>query len=413
MMVATHQQSTAYYRLTLTHLKIGDHIAFVRASTAGCQGSSTSSMNMTSTKLTATLAAPAEDVKLCIATVSGSIFNGNADQLTDEMFYDEGLLIRPSMRVKQHALITSSTQTVSTSSIIFDSDESTIYVSDYVNGQIQRMESSGTSSTPIITVFANGLTQIMGMYKDSTTVNSDIFACDLHPGNIWRIPYNHPSNPSVHNKVQLTLLTSNGVPTNDNIIELPIDLVVDSDLHEIFVLSGGHNGKVIKLYQTENEVNGGDTYRMIEWMPENAALSLPGTSGMILGGGITMNDKWIYFSCHGTGNIFKMSRHKNGNNALVMTSLVENGYFQLPQDLVLAGNVLLVADLMANNVYIVREGEEEEVSIEIAANDLNYPRGIAYYHDDDDHSKTKLYVTELNPNRVVEILFEDGHGFQN
>ena len=76
---------------------------------------------------------------------------------------------------------------------------------------------------------------------------------------------------------------------------------------------------------------------------------------------------------------------------------------------------LLVADLYGNAVYMVRhaseelEEEDERVSargvrrVELAAIDLHYPRSVAY-------EEGRMFVTEMSPNRVVEIVFDLDQG---
>jgi hypothetical protein len=72
-------------------------------------------------------------------------------------------------------------------------------------------------------VFATGLAQIMGM----TNANDrfDIYAVVFNPGQLYRIPHNHASNPSLYAKTQLTLLTKEGAPVVGNALSSPIAVV--------------------------------------------------------------------------------------------------------------------------------------------------------------------------------------------
>ena len=80
------------------------------------------------------------------------------------------------------------------------------------------------------------------------------------------------------------------------------------------------------------------------------SFSLPGSSGMILGGGIDADADWIYVSSHGTGSVYKMGRL----NPNIMVQLVPNNYFKYPQDIVLvAPDTLLVNDLYGHAVYVI------------------------------------------------------------
>jgi hypothetical protein len=142
---------------------------------------------------------------------------------------------------------------------------------------------------------------------------------------------------------------------------------------------------------------------------------LPGSSGMILGGGIDADADWIYVSAHGTGSVYKIGRL----DPTEMVQLVPNNYFKYPQDIVLvARNTLLVNDLYGHAVYVVRTDDEDtskdeseeggEAVVELAAVDLHYPRSIVYRRGE--NKSVHMFVSELNPNRVVEVVYEDGHG---
>lgn len=68
------------------------------------------------------------------------------------MFWDEGLLIEKSVAVHELAAITAESQPVSSSAVVLGkptaNGDVVLYVSDYVNGQIQRMTTSaGTTTT--------------------------------------------------------------------------------------------------------------------------------------------------------------------------------------------------------------------------------------------------------------------------
>ena len=55
---------------------------------------------------------------------------------------------------------------------------------------------------------------------------------------------------------------------------------------------------------------------------------------------------------------------------------------------------------------MVRAGGEEDAVVELAAVDLHYPRSIVYRRG----ANNSVFVTELNPNRVVEVVFLEGKG---
>ena len=44
------------------------------------------------------------------------------------------------------------------------------------------------------------------------------------------------------------------------------------------------------------------------------------------------------------------------------------------------------------------------VVVELAAADLHYPRSIEY------ESGGRMFVTEMSPNRIVEIVYDESHG---
>ena len=50
----------------------------------------------------------------------------------------------------------------------------------------------------------------------------------------------------------------------------------------------------------------------------------------------------------------------------------------------------------------------EEAVVELAAVDLHYPRSIVYRRGE--NKSVHMFVSELSPNRVVEVVYEDGHG---
>ena len=51
---------------------------------------------------------------------------------------------------------------------------------------------------------------------------------------------------------------------------------------------------------------------------------------------------------------------------------------------------------------------EEDAVVELAAVDLHYPRSIVYRRGT--NNSVHMFVTELNPNRVMEVVYEDGQG---
>ena len=243
-MVSTHQLSTSYYRLVLTHMQIGDHIAFVDANVNGCAGASQASYNMTSSSIASTLlGSSATHTKLCYAPKQNIL-----NSLSDTMFFDEGILMRPTSRVVERSVITDASQSVSSSSMTLGADPgdsgSLLYVSDYVNGKIHLL-STNTEGVTTKTLFANNLNQIMSIHRD--VVNSDIYACDLHPGNVWKIPALHSSNPGVYPAQILN---------PDASLTLPIALVRDDSLKsgEIFILLGGDTGSIARLHHGKNSI---------------------------------------------------------------------------------------------------------------------------------------------------------------
>ena len=405
-MVATHQLSVEHYRLTLTHMTVGDHIAFVPAMEDGCKGASTNPTNMTTISIASTLASAASSYKLCYAPIGGDKYKG--DVLTDEMFYDEGLPLISTNRIMERIAITDVSQSVSSSSIVMGEDtmdgSSVTFVSDYVNGKIQKFTTTALGNT-IGELFARDLNQIMGMHRD--VISGDLYVCVLNPGHLYRIPKEHASNPTTYPKV---LLTSIETP-----ILAPIDLVKDDVSNEIFVLLGGDSsGSITRMILNDN-----DNQYIVEnkWSGTDVVLSLPGSSGMILGGGIALDQNWIYVSEHGTGSVKRFNRDVSRK----MEIIVPTGMFKYPQDIIVTSTgSVLVSDLYGNVVYQIYQqkgqksqeiqedegngskGESEKDQswlIDLVAIDLNYPRSIALRERDG-----KMYVTELNPNRVVEVV---------
>ena len=57
---------------------------------------------------------------------------------------------------------------------------------------------------------------------------------------------------------------------------------------------------------------------------------------------------------------------------------------------------------------MVRAGGEEDAVVELAAVELHYPRSIVYRRGA--NNSVHMFVTELNPNRVMEVVYEDGKG---
>lgn len=150
------------------------------------------------------------------------------------------------------------------------------------------------------------------------------------------------------------------------------------------------------------------------WSGSLLELSLPGASGMILGGGIGLHSNFVYVCEHGTGSVRRISRDIDMSQRTV-DILANEGTFKYPQDLIVTNSgVVLLNDLYGNVMYLLREDEvsttsadttKKEWLVELAGIDLNYPRGLTRRERDG-----KLFVSELNPNRVIEVVFEEGHG---
>ena len=402
-MVARHQLVSSSLRIAVSFARPGDHLAFVPKDAIGCEGAAVNSLNLTRGSILGTIPSSYSSRKLCYAPTFGIW----GVPLSDNNFFDEGLVITPTMEVSELSLLPASVE-VSPSSISFvaGGDSSggavTMYATDYLNGRIQIVTRTPTpTDATTTTTFADGLNQIMSIHVDSTT--GDVFVVQLHPETVTRIPSNHPSNPSVFAKVGLSI--SPPLPNQEEGGEegSPIDMARD-DVNGgiIYLLLRGERGKVVRLTPRENEL---DAYDRVDWMPLNSTLYLPGASDETLGGGIAIDEHWIYVSEHGTGGVQRISRGDDKTMKFVVPALK----FSIPFGLTMTarGN-LLVADLYGNAVYVVRQPGAEDggaVVVELAATDLHYPRSIAY------ESGGRMFVTEMSPNRIVEIVYDESHEY--
>ena len=355
-MVARHQLVSSSLRIAVSFARPGDHLAFVPKDAIGCEGAAVNSLNLTRGSILGTIPSSYSSRKLCYAPTFGIW----GVPLSDNNFFDEGLVITPTMEVSELSLLPASVE-VSPSSISFvaggdiSGGAVTMYATDYLNGRIQIVTRTPTptdSTTTTTTTFADGLNQIMSIHVDSTT--GDVFVVQLHPETVTRIPSNHPSNPAVFAKVNLDI--SPPLPNQEEGGEegSPIDMARDDVNGGIYLLLRGERGKVVRLTPRENDV---DAYDRVDWMPLNNTLYLPGTSDETLGGGIAIDEHWIYVSEHGTGGVRRISR----GDDKTMKFIVPAGKFSIPFGLTMTvrGN-LLVADLYGNAVYVVRQPGAED-----------------------------------------------------